>query len=128
MPPSLKLGSGSLHTRMMTFSEWRALREGLWLADKNAMQGMSRLNPFPTTQAHLKKIRGKPIEPAKPTKIRVAGVPARQPSSPLQLWDMDNLNRLELRVRKPGSKWADPHGSAVWSGNKALSWHTVHTR
>ena len=43
---------------MMTFSEWRSLREGLWLADKNAMPGMSRINPFPTTQCALEEDQG----------------------------------------------------------------------
>jgi hypothetical protein len=29
------------------FEEWLAMREGLWLADKNAVTGMSRLDPLP---------------------------------------------------------------------------------
>ncbi len=75
MPSSVEHDLGSVHTRMMTFDEWRALREGLWLADKNAMPGMSRISPFPTTQAHLKKIRGKPLKPAKPIKTSAIAVP-----------------------------------------------------
>ena len=30
--------------------------------------------------AHLKKIRGKPIRPEKPTRIKMAGMPARPPT------------------------------------------------
>lgn len=35
----------------MTFSEYVRLREGLWLNDKNALPGMSRLNTLPTRKA-----------------------------------------------------------------------------
>ena len=40
----------------MTFAEYMRIPEGLWLNDKNALPGMSRLNPLP---AHLK--RRKPV-------------------------------------------------------------------
>jgi hypothetical protein len=40
---------------MKTFHEWLAERttknEGLWLNDKNAVSGMSRLNPLPKNSA-----------------------------------------------------------------------------
>ena len=49
-----------------------------------------------------------------------ANRPARQE------WDMDNLKRLELQVREVRRKGAYPHGSGVWFGNKAISWHTFH--
>lgn len=32
---------------MMTFSEYVQIKEGLWLNDKNALPGLSRLNPLP---------------------------------------------------------------------------------
>lgn len=31
------------------FEEWLAMREGLWLADKNAVAGMSRIDPLVAT-------------------------------------------------------------------------------
>jgi len=36
------------------FEEWLAMREGLWLADKNAVPGMSRIDPLPAIKAKLK--------------------------------------------------------------------------
>jgi len=36
------------------FTEWLALREGLWLADKNAVPGMSRIDPLAAKQNTLK--------------------------------------------------------------------------
>ena len=51
---------------MMTFREYVQMREGLWLADKNAAPGMSRMNPFPATQARLKPILTKPVRAVKP--------------------------------------------------------------
>jgi hypothetical protein len=33
------------------FQEWLAMREGLWLADKNAVVGMSRIDPLSATQS-----------------------------------------------------------------------------
>jgi hypothetical protein len=32
---------------MMTFSEYVKIKEGLWLNDKNALPGLSRLNTLP---------------------------------------------------------------------------------
>jgi len=36
------------------FEQWPAMREGLWLADKNAVAGMSRIDPLRATQTKLK--------------------------------------------------------------------------
>jgi hypothetical protein len=47
------------------FQEWLAMREGLWLADKNAVAGMSRIDPLPATQTTLK--------PSTPTKSKTPG-------------------------------------------------------
>lgn len=41
---------------MMTFTEFVAIREGL-LSIKPPAGGLSRVNPFPTTSAHIKRIR-----------------------------------------------------------------------
>jgi hypothetical protein len=61
----------------MSFREYLTMREGLWLPDKKAVPGMSRINPFPATQAQLKRIRAKPTptpKPFKPTVQPVANV------------------------------------------------------
>ena len=41
---------------MMTFKEFVAIREGL-MSLKPPVGGLSRINPFPTTAAHIKRIR-----------------------------------------------------------------------
>ena len=51
---------------MKTFQEWLAVREGLWLNDKNAVIGLSRLNPLPKNSAVNKSLTKKP-KPFKPT-------------------------------------------------------------
>jgi hypothetical protein len=70
------------------------MQEGLWLADRNAIPGMSKINPFPATQAQLKKLRPKPVKPPKQvtppmppkpftaTKATITGRPRRPLSSP----------------------------------------------
>lgn len=68
--------------QLLTFSEWLALRtEGLWMPDKNAVPGMSKINPFPATQARLKGMtpkKPKAPQPFKPTVAPVGAIP--QPS------------------------------------------------
>lgn len=41
----------AIDSRMKTFHEWLAVREGLWLKDKNAVIGLARLNPLPKNSA-----------------------------------------------------------------------------
>jgi hypothetical protein len=68
--------------RLLKFSEWLALRtEGLLLPNQNAVPGMSKINPFPATQARLKGIapkKPKAPQPFKPTVAPVGALP--QPS------------------------------------------------
>jgi hypothetical protein len=53
-----------LHTYyMMTFSEFIAIREGLNLPDRPPAKGLSRINPFPTTNAHRRRMNPKPLRP-----------------------------------------------------------------
>lgn len=47
---------------MITFKEFVAIREGL-MSIKPPAGGLSRVNPFPTTSAHIKRLRAL----AKPT-------------------------------------------------------------
>ena len=61
---------------MPTFHEWLKMRtEGLWLNDKAAIPGMSRINPFPATQERLKKMAPKPVKPLKPPAAPVGQTP-----------------------------------------------------
>jgi hypothetical protein len=47
---------------MKTFHEWLAMREGLWLNDKNAVIGLSRLNPLPKASAVNKSLAKGPAK------------------------------------------------------------------
>jgi hypothetical protein len=48
---------------MMTFSEFVAMKEGLLAPDRPPAKGLSRINPFPTTNAHRKRITSNSIPP-----------------------------------------------------------------
>jgi hypothetical protein len=59
--------AGAIDTGMKTFHEWLAMREGLWLNDKHAVIGLSRLNPLPKSSAVNKSLaKG----PAKASQVR----------------------------------------------------------
>lgn len=63
---------------MKKFSEFvkaKAVEEGLLMPDKAAASGVSKINPFPTTNAHRKKITPKPIKPVPPMQSFVSTVP-----------------------------------------------------
>ncbi|MFO0903216.1 MAG: hypothetical protein U0939_09465 [Pirellulales bacterium] len=62
---------------MKTFHEWLAMREGLWLNDKNAVIGLSRLNPLPKNSAVNKIL-------AKKSKPQPSGVPLFKPWKPAE--------------------------------------------
>jgi hypothetical protein len=47
---------------MKTFHEWLAVREGLWLNDKNAVIGLSRLNPLLKNSAVNKSVAKGPAK------------------------------------------------------------------
>jgi hypothetical protein len=68
----------------VTFQEYLQMREGLWLADKNAVPGMGRINPFPATQSRLKTMLAKPML-AKPMQTPKLPKPTfkRVPTTPL---------------------------------------------
>jgi hypothetical protein len=55
----------------MTFREFVAMREGLNLPDRPPSKGLSRINPFPTTNAHRRRIKSNPFPP---TVLRVAEI------------------------------------------------------
>ncbi|WP_166831927.1 hypothetical protein [Thalassoroseus pseudoceratinae] len=51
---------------MMTFQEWLAIREGLWLNDDKAVEGLSKLpQPKPKKPAQRKSLT-QAVRPAKP--------------------------------------------------------------
>jgi hypothetical protein len=52
--------AGAIDTAVTSFHEWLAMREGLWLNDKNAVIGLSRLNPLPKNSAVNKSLAKKP--------------------------------------------------------------------
>jgi len=52
----------AIDTGMKTFHEWLAVREGLWLNDKNAVIGLSRLNPLPKDSAVNKSLAKGPAK------------------------------------------------------------------
>jgi hypothetical protein len=59
---------------MKTFHQWLAERqrrqcEGLWLNDKNAVIGSSKLNPLPKEPAVNKSLSKKP-KPAQPARLQ----------------------------------------------------------
>ncbi len=67
---------------MKTFHEWLRERqrrqcEGLWLNDKNAVIGLSKLNPLPRDSAVNKSLKQKP-------KPLPSGVPVFKPWKPAQ--------------------------------------------
>ncbi len=50
---------------MMTFREFLAMQEGVLLPDRRPRKGLSSINPFPTTNAHRKRLHAKPVKPLK---------------------------------------------------------------
>lgn len=54
----------ALNTGMMTFSEYVRLREGMWLADKNAVRGLSQIdNTALLPKKRPKQRTGTPVLP-----------------------------------------------------------------
>jgi hypothetical protein len=58
-----------LHTgmKMMKFSKWLARRdEGFLLPDRPPLKGMPKINAFPTTDGHRRRLHVKPAKKPKP--------------------------------------------------------------
>ncbi|MFM7160478.1 MAG: hypothetical protein ACKO3P_08905, partial [Planctomycetaceae bacterium] len=67
------LALGAKDTAMNTFHEWLAMREGLWLNDKNAVIGLSWLSPLPKCAAFNKSLaKGRAKAKAMPGVARAA--------------------------------------------------------
>jgi hypothetical protein len=54
--------TAAIDIAMKTFHEWLAMQEGLWLNDKNAVIGLSRLNPLPKNSAVNKSLAKGPAK------------------------------------------------------------------
>ena len=85
--------AGAIDTGMKTFHEWLAERtknEGLWLNDKNAVVGMSNINPLLQKKAKVKplklpKAKLGVIKTPKPFKAMDPAAFNSDPSSPFQV-------------------------------------------
>jgi hypothetical protein len=61
----------------ISFKQFIEMQEGLILPDRPPAQGLSRINPFPTTNAHRRRLVSKPARkpnPFPPTVRAVAEV------------------------------------------------------
>ena len=68
----------SMKENLPKFQEWLAVREGLWMPDKAAVPGLSRLNVTPMTNTQRKRLVSKPVKlpnPFKPTVAKVGVLP-----------------------------------------------------
>jgi hypothetical protein len=50
----------------MTFKEYVAMREGLLAPSRPPAKGLPRINPFPTTDGHRRRLHVKPPKKPKP--------------------------------------------------------------
>ncbi|MCA8982954.1 MAG: hypothetical protein KDA76_04270 [Planctomycetaceae bacterium] len=85
---------------MKKFHEWLAERqqrqcEGLWLNDKNAAIGLSKLNPLPKDSAVNKSLSKKPPKPATPT------VKPWKPAQPVKLQPFKPAQPAKIVMQKP---------------------------
>jgi hypothetical protein len=71
-----------IDTAMTTYHEWLAMREGLWLNDKKAVIGLSRLNPLPKNSAVNKSFAKKPKTAKEKPMLGVAAATPFKPKPP----------------------------------------------
>ncbi len=64
-----------------TFRQYVEMREGLLLSDRAPAKGISRINPFPTTDAHRRRFKPKPAKVANPFPPTVRPVPQVVPQN-----------------------------------------------
>jgi len=60
----------------LSFKQYVEMREGLLLPDRPPAKGLTRINPFPTTDAHRRRLKPKPVKAPNPFKPTVR--PVRQ--------------------------------------------------
>ncbi len=83
---SRKITAASVETSMKTFHQWLAAREQpqcerLWLNDKNAVIGLSKLNPLPKDSPVNNSLSKKP----RPAKAATPSVKPWKPAQPAKL-------------------------------------------
>jgi len=91
-------------TGIKTFHEWLAERqrrqcEGLWLNDKNAVIGLSKMNPLPRDSAVNKSLSKKPKPP-------LSGVPVFKPwkpTRPAKLHFVKPAQPAKIVMQKPNA-------------------------
>ena len=59
----------------LTFKQYVEMREGVLLPDRPPATGLSRINPFPTTNAHRRRLRPKPLRKPNPFPPTVRAIP-----------------------------------------------------
>lgn len=58
-----------------TFKQYVEMREGVLLPDRSPAKGLSRINPFPTTNAHRRRLKPNPFRRPNPFPPAVRAVP-----------------------------------------------------
>jgi hypothetical protein len=58
-----------------TFKQYVQMREGVLLPDRPPAKGLSKINPFPTTNAHRRRLKPKPIRRPNPFPPTVQAAP-----------------------------------------------------
>lgn len=58
-----------------TFKQYVEMREGVLLPDRPPAKGLSRINPFPTTNTHRRRLKPKPFRRPYPFPRTVQAVP-----------------------------------------------------
>jgi hypothetical protein len=64
-----------------TFKQYVELREGLLLPDRPPAKGLTRINPFPTTDTHRRRLKPKPMKAPNPFQPTVHPVRQVVPNS-----------------------------------------------
>jgi Phage integrase family len=77
------------HMNFITFKQYVEMQEGLLLPDRTPAKGLTRINPFPTTDAQRRRLTPKPVQASNPFKPTVRPVRQIVPNSIIP-----KLNRL----------------------------------
>lgn len=67
-------GDGGANYRMMTFSDYVSIKEGVNLPDRPPVKRLPKTNAVPNTNAHRRNLMPTKVTPIKPTVLHVAQV------------------------------------------------------